>query len=102
MSTRLAIPNESLRLKAPLALGTIVPILGAFYFGSVWLKRKANPKGYPLREDFQPSQLQSLKAFLKTAITGTRYEVSNSRYDYGRIRPRSSGRIDEADNVELP
>jgi hypothetical protein len=79
-------------LQALFALGVFVPFLAAMYFGSIWLKRRANPKGYPIREDFEPSQWQALRAFLLTAITGKRYQVSMSVYDYGELKPRASGR----------
>lgn len=77
-------------LKGMFAQGILVPMLAAFYFGSIWIKRKVNPKSYPIREDFQPTQWQSLKAFLLTAITGKSYQVSNSAYDYGEIKPKAN------------
>lgn len=73
-------------------LGTIFPLIAAFYFSSLWFKRKKNPKGYPIREDFEPTQRQSLRAFYLTALRGKRYEVSTSVHDYGEIKTRSSER----------
>jgi hypothetical protein len=68
-------------------LGVFVPIIAMNYFGGIWLKRRANPKGYPIREDFEPSQWKSLKSFLMTAISGKSYRVSASMHDYGEIKP---------------
>lgn len=79
-------------LVAMFGLGIVVPSFAAFYFGSIWVKRRANPKGYPIREDFDPSQWASLKSFIMTAATGKRYQVSASIYDYGEIKPRTSSR----------
>lgn len=84
------------------AFGILVPALAAVYFGSIWLKRRANPKGYPIREDFEPSQWQALRAFLLTAITGKRYQVSTSVYDYGEIKPRASGRTSQSNDADPP
>lgn len=89
-------------LQIMFAQGIFVPVLSALYFGSLWLKRKANPKGYPIREDFEPSQWQSLRAFLLTALTGKRYQVSTSVYDYGEIKPRASGRSPQPEKVQMP
>jgi hypothetical protein len=77
-------------LSAMLYLGILIPVISAFYFFSLWLKRKRNPKGYPIREDFEPTQSQSLKAFYLTALHGKRYEVSTSVHDYGEITVRSA------------
>lgn len=68
--------------------GVIVPLVATFYFGLQWLKRRAHPKGYPIPEDFEPSQIESLRAFLLTAITGRRYRKSMSVYDYGEMNPK--------------
>ncbi|MBC8996307.1 hypothetical protein IAI51_07160 [Pseudomonas sp. N40(2020)] len=70
-------------------LGIIVPTITAYYFSSLWFKRKNNPKGYPIREDFEPTQRESLRAFYLTALRGKRYEVSASVHDYGEIKTRS-------------
>ena len=77
-------------LSAMLYLGIFIPVISGFYFFSLWLKRKRNPKGYPIREDFEPTQSQSLKAFYLTALHGKRYEVSTSVHDYGEITVRSA------------
>jgi hypothetical protein len=70
-------------------LGTIVPTITVYYFSTLWIKRKSNPKGYPIREDFEPTQRESLRAFYLTALRGKRYEVSTSVHDYGEIKTRS-------------
>jgi len=77
-------------LYAMIYLGIFIPVISGFYFFSLWLKRKRNPKGYPIREDFEPTQSQSLKAFYLTALHGKRYEVSTSVHDYGEITMRSA------------
>lgn len=77
-------------LSAMMCLGIFIPVISGFYFFSLWLKRKRNPKGYPIREDFEPTQSQSLKAFYLTALHGKRYEVSTSVHDYGEITVRSA------------
>ncbi len=77
-------------LSAMLYLGIFIPAISGFYFFSLWLKRKRNPKGYPIREDFEPTQSQSLKAFYLTALHGKRYEVSTSVHDYGEVTLRSA------------
>jgi hypothetical protein len=76
-------------LSAMICFGMIMPAISGFYFFSLWLKRKRNPKGYPISEDFEPTQSQSLKAFYLTALHGKRYEVSTSIHDYGEITVRS-------------
>lgn len=70
-------------------LGATFLVVTVCYFSALWLKRKKNPKGYPIREDFEPTQRESLRAFYLTALHGKRYEVSTSVHDYGEIRTRS-------------
>lgn len=79
-------------LMALFCLGTMFPTLAAIYFVSLWFKRKKNPKGYPIREDFEPTQRQSLRAIFLTALRGRRYEVSTSAHDYGEIITPSDDR----------
>lgn len=86
-------------LQSLFAFGIFVPVIAMVYFGSIWLKRKTNPKGYPIREDFEPSQWQALRAFFLTAITGRKYQVSTSVYDYGEIKPRASGRAKKSNDT---
>ncbi|GGK02370.1 hypothetical protein [Pseudomonas matsuisoli] len=74
-----------------LSLGMMVISAASMYYLSLWIKRKNNPKGYPIREDFEPTQRQSLRAFFLTALHGKRYEVSTSVHDYGEIKTRSKG-----------
>lgn len=65
--------------------GLVISSIATFYFISIWLKRKKNPKGYPIYEDFEPTQSQSLRAFYLTALRGKRHVVSTSIKDYGQI-----------------
>lgn len=65
--------------------GLFITATAIIYFISTWLKRKKNPKGYPIHEDFEPTQSQSLRAFYLTALRGKRHVVSTSIEDYGQI-----------------
>ncbi|MBV4540114.1 hypothetical protein [Pseudomonas vlassakiae] len=72
-------------LMALFGVGAVTHSLAAYYFASLWFKRIRNPKGYPIREDFEPNQRQSLQAIFLTALRGRRHEASASLHNYGEI-----------------
>lgn len=72
-------------IKQSLAAGAIIPMLFSAFYLSNWLKRKRNPKTYPLDEDYEPSQAQNIGAMWGTALSGKRYRVSNSIHSAGEI-----------------
>ncbi|OCX25505.1 hypothetical protein [Pseudomonas graminis] len=72
--------------------GAMTHSIAAFYFASIWFKRIKNPKGYPIREDFEPNQRQSLQAIFLTALRGRRHETSTSLHNYGEIISPSAKR----------
>jgi hypothetical protein len=68
--------------------GVTVPILHAMYRGLNWLKRRRNPKGYPIAADFGVGNAP-LRFFFIEAIKGVRFGQSDSLHSYGKIRPYS-------------
>lgn len=72
-------------------LGFMVTFMFVFYFATKWYQRREHPKGFPIPEDYQPSQWETIKLYWLTAVSGRRYDlVSASIYDYGEpIQPKS-------------
>lgn len=72
-----------------LGLFIYLGICGTFVFVFAFIlpsiKRRQVPRNYPIEEDFKPNPLQVIKIYWITAITGKRYEVSNSQYFFGKI-----------------
>jgi hypothetical protein len=72
-----------------LGLFIYLGICGTFVFVFAFIlpsiKRRQVPRNYLIEEDFKPNPLQVIKIYWITAITGKRYEVSNSQYFFGKI-----------------
>jgi len=77
-----SIPENLQRL---LAYGTIVPMLAFMGYSQIWLKRRGNPKTYPIDEDYRPNEAKNIGALWGTALSGKNYRVSNSSRNKGEI-----------------
>jgi hypothetical protein len=60
-------------------------MMAAIHYLTNWLKRKRNPKTYPLDQDYKPSEAQNIGAMWGTALSGKRYRVSSSIHSRGKI-----------------
>lgn len=91
--TDLFLNQESLPkwLAIMFGLGSMVTFMFAFYFATKWYQRREHPKGFPIPEDYQPSQWETIKLYWLTAVSGRRHDlVSASIYDYGEpVQPKS-------------
>lgn len=79
-------------LRCLLSYAMILPMLIITYFVALSLKRKGNPKSYPIDEDYEPSQAQNIGAMWGTAISGKKYRVSRSSKNYGEIDYPNQGK----------
>ncbi|MDO6545763.1 hypothetical protein [Pseudoalteromonas carrageenovora] len=77
-----SIPENLQRL---LAYGIIVPMLAIMGYSQIWLKRRGNPKTYPIDEDYRPDEVKNIGALWGTALSGKNYRVSNSSRNQGEI-----------------
>lgn len=77
-----SIPENLQRL---LAYGVIVPLLAFMGYSQVWLKKRGNPKSYPIDEDFRPNEVKNIGALWGTALSGKNYRVSGSSRNNGEI-----------------
>ncbi|WP_444888284.1 hypothetical protein [Microbulbifer sp. JMSA008] len=72
-------------LKRLLGLGLIVPLLAFLGYSHVWLKRRGNPKSYPIDEDYSPSETKNIGALWGIALSGKNYRISGSSRNKGDI-----------------
>lgn len=72
-------------LKTLLSYGVIVPLLAIAGYSQIWLKKRGNPKSYPIDEDYRPDEAKNIGALWGTALFGKNYRVSDSSKDKGNI-----------------
>lgn len=72
-------------LKRLLSYGIIVPLLAVMGYSQVWLKKRGNPKSYPIDEDCRPDEAKNIGALWGTALSGKNYRVSDSSRNKGEI-----------------
>lgn len=68
-----------------LAYGFFTPLIALISFSEGLLKKRGNPKSYPIDEDFRPDEAKNIGALWGTALSGKNYRVSASSHNQGEI-----------------
>lgn len=82
-------------LKFLLLYGCTAPFLFFMNYGHNWLKKRGNPKSYPIDEDFHPNEANNIGALWGTALHGKNYRISDSSKNKGKILVLNDNSFDE-------